>query len=60
MNWTPERLDIYRDGVFAWGTTDPEVIPDTPHHLCIQLDAIANRGLRRPVRMFVDWVRVYQ
>ncbi|MEA2218608.1 MAG: hypothetical protein QOJ35_1234 [Solirubrobacteraceae bacterium] len=60
MDWTPDRLDIYRDGAYAWGTTDRAVIPHVPHHLCIQLDAIADRTLARPVHMYVDWVRIYR
>jgi hypothetical protein len=60
MDWRPERLAIYVDGEFAWETTDQPAIPDIAHHICIQLDPEANRPLAHPIRMFVDWVRIYR
>jgi hypothetical protein len=60
MDWSPTSIRIYRDGALVWTVTDPNAIPRTPHHLCIQLDAFANRQLKAPVRMYVDWVRIYQ
>jgi beta-glucanase (GH16 family) len=59
MDWRPKAIKIYRDGALVWTITDPKAIPHTPHHLCIQLDAFANRQLGAPVRMYVDWVRIY-
>jgi hypothetical protein len=60
MEWYPNLLEIYVDGLLGLSISDPYVIPDILHHVCIQLDARANRTLTRPVRMFVDYVRVYQ
>jgi len=60
MEWYPGLLEIYIDGVFAWSVSDRAAIPDVLHHLCIQLDAMATRTLTQPVRMYVDYVRVYQ
>ena len=60
MDWRPGALKIYRDGALVWTITDTKVIPDVLHHLCIQLDARATRTLSRPVRMYVDYVRVYR
>jgi hypothetical protein len=60
MDWSQYAIKIYRDGKLVWKVTDPNAIPHTPHHLCIQLDAFANRQLRGPVQMQVDWVRIYQ
>lgn len=60
MEWYPNLLEIYVDGQLGLSISDPYVIPDLLHHICIQLDARANRTLARPVRMFVDYVRVYQ
>ncbi|MDX6679628.1 MAG: hypothetical protein QOE31_3680 [Solirubrobacteraceae bacterium] len=60
MEWYPEFLEIYIDGVAAFTITDPAVIPDIPHHVCMQLDARAAQSLTRTVRMTVDYVRVYQ
>lgn len=60
MDWTPQRIDIYRDGLLAWSTTERRVIPDVLHHLCIQLDPWSDTPLAGPVRMFVDYVRIYR
>jgi len=60
MDWQPGLLEIYIDGLLAWSISDRAVIPDVLHHLAIQLDARATRTLTRPVRMLVDYVRIYQ
>ena len=60
MEWYPNLLEVYVDGRLGLSISDPYVIPDILHHVSIQLDARANRTLTRPVRMFVDYVRVYQ
>ena len=36
------------------------MIPDILHHVCIQLDARSKKPLKRPIKMRVDYVRVYQ
>ncbi len=59
MNWSPHAIRIYRDGALVWTVKDRAAIPHVPHHLCIQLDARATRRLVRPVRMYVDYVRIY-
>jgi beta-glucanase (GH16 family) len=60
MDWSPNAIRIYRDHRLVWTVNDRRAIPDVPHHLTIQLDAKADRKLTRPVRMFVDWVRIYR
>jgi hypothetical protein len=60
MDWTPTAIRVYVDGVLDGQITDPARIPTTPHHLCLQLDAFSNKPLAAPVRMNVDWVRVYR
>ncbi len=40
--------------------TDPFVIADVFHRVSIQLDARAPRALTTPVRMYVDYIRVYR
>jgi hypothetical protein len=60
MDWSPSAIKVYRDGVLDWTVTNPKAIPKVAHHLCVQLDAFANRQLTTPVRMYVDWVRIYQ
>jgi hypothetical protein len=60
MEWAPNRVAFYVDGVrHATVLTDPARIVDVPHHLTIQLDAFASR-LPAPVRMYVDWVRIFR
>ncbi|MDQ3850002.1 MAG: glycoside hydrolase family 16 protein [Actinomycetota bacterium] len=60
MDWRPDAITIYRDGERVWTLTDEGAIPDVAHQLCIQLDAIRWRTLTRPVRMYVDYVRIYR
>jgi beta-glucanase (GH16 family) len=60
MDWSSGAIKIYRDGALVWTVTDPAVIPDVAHHLAIQLDALGSGQLTGPVRMYVDWVRIYQ
>ncbi len=60
MEWTPEAITVYRDGELAGTVTEPEAIPDYPHVLTAQLDAKRDEMGDNVVRMYVDWVRVYQ
>lgn len=60
MDWRPERITIYRDGAAVWSVTDRAAIPDVAHHVCVQLDALNSGTLARPVRMYVDYVRIWQ
>jgi len=59
MEWTADRIAMYRDGDFVGEITDPIVIPDVSHHMTIQLDAWADT-MGEPVRMEVDWVRIHR
>jgi|SRR6218665_397888 len=59
MEWEANALRIYRDGALVWTLTDQNAIPDVAHHLCIQLDAFRTT-MGSPVRMYVDWARIYQ
>jgi beta-glucanase (GH16 family) len=60
MDWRRKALKIYRDGRLVWTLTDERAIPDVAHFLAIQLDAMTTRQLTRPVRMYVDYVRIYR
>ena len=60
MDWTSTAIRVYVDGVLDGTITDPARIPSAAHHLCLQLDAFSNKPLSAPVRMYVDWVRVYR
>lgn len=59
MDWRGGSLKIYRDGALVWTLTDTYAIPDVLHHLNVQLDARYTRTLTTPVRMYVDYVRIY-
>jgi hypothetical protein len=59
MDWTRDRIAIYRDGELAGEVTNPEAIPEVPHQLTIQLDAW-EQTMGDPVTMEVDSVRVYR
>jgi hypothetical protein len=60
MDWTPDRLDVTRDGALVWSIQNRLFIPDVLHHVTIQLDARRPSALQKPVRMWVDYVRIYQ
>ena len=59
MEWTAERITMFRNGEFAGEVIREEVIPDVPHHMTVQLDAFASE-MGDPVQMEVDWIRVYR
>ncbi len=59
MDWWSRGLRIWRDGVLVLDQRDARYIPHNPHHLTLQLDARHPR-MAGPVRMEVDWVRIWQ
>ena len=57
--WLPDIIRIYRDGMLV-NTMNKEIaIPQVEHHLCIQLDAFKTE-MTGVVKMYVDWVKIYQ
>ena len=60
MDWSASEIKIYRDRKLVGTVRDREAIPDVSHHLTVQLDAVNDRKLHRPVRMYVDYVRVWR
>jgi beta-glucanase (GH16 family) len=66
LEWLPDRITWYVDGVKKYENTDKAVIPTTPMHLTIQLDQgpkkdwILPRDETTPdeVALEVDWVRI--
>ena len=60
MDWRRDSLKMYRDGRRVWTLNDKVAIPDVMHHVGIQLDARYTRRLRAPVRMYVDYMRIYE
>jgi beta-glucanase (GH16 family) len=67
MDWLPDRITWYVDGVKQFETFDKNVIPTSRMHLAIQLDMgpfeewiLAPDHTTPPeVSLEVDWVRVY-
>lgn len=67
VEWLPDRLTWYLDGVKQFETKDKTAIPATPMHLAIQLDQGPEKDWILPrddttppeVSLDVDWVRVY-
>ena len=59
MEWEADAIRMYRDSNLVWTLTDVNAIPHVPHHLCIQLDAFKN-SMTGTVKMYVDWVKIYQ
>ncbi len=59
MEVASDHLTIWRDGVVIANLTDPSEWAHVPHHVCLQLDAFSNNPLAGPVRMFVDYCKVW-
>ena len=67
MDWLPDRITWYVDGIKRFETTDRNVIPKVPMHLAVQLDMgpyeewiLAPDATTPPeVSLEVDWVRIY-
>jgi beta-glucanase (GH16 family) len=67
MDWLPDRITWYVDGVKQFETFDKNVIPTSSMHLAIQLDMgpyeewilAADETTPAEVSLEVDWVRVY-
>ena len=59
MEWEEEHIKVYVNEKLQWTLTDKNAIPQAPHRLCIQLDAF-KKQMVDPVRMQVDWVKIYQ
>ena len=67
VDWLPDRLVFYVDGVERFRVTDRNIIPKKPMHLCIQFDqgpkkdwiAAPDATTPKSFALQVDWVRVY-
>jgi len=59
MEWLAESIKIYIDGELKWTQSDPTLIVDQLHHLCIQLDAF-KPTMTGTTSMYIDWVKIYQ
>lgn len=59
MEWEPDQIRIYRDGAHVFTVTDTYAIPDWPHHVVMQLDALKS-WMSSSVRLQVDYMRIYE
>jgi beta-glucanase (GH16 family) len=67
MDWLPNRITWYVDGVKQFETTDRNVIPKVPMHMTIQLDMgpfeewipAPDATTPEEVSLEVDWVKVF-
>ena len=59
MEWEPDQIRIYRNGVHVWTVWDTYAIPDNPHQLIMQLDAWKT-WMSGSVRLQVDYMRIYE
>jgi beta-glucanase (GH16 family) len=67
MDWLPNRITWYVDGVKQFETVDKNVIPKVPMHMTIQLDMgpfeewipAADATTPAEVSLWVDWVKIF-
>jgi hypothetical protein len=59
MEWEPNAIRIYRDGVLDGTVTDTYAIPDWKHYLALQFDAFRPYVSGAP-RMQIDYARIYE
>ena len=58
MDWFENSLHIYLNGERVWDINDKSKVPDTMHHICLQLDAFEHE-MKGTCHMYVDYVRIY-
>lgn len=59
MEWKPDTLRISRNNQLVATITDKKVIPQVAYRVGLRLDAL-RPALAAPVRMYVDYIRIYQ
>ncbi|ALE85861.1 hypothetical protein XF36_24210 [Pseudonocardia sp. HH130629-09] len=60
VEWTPDAIVGYIDGVEWFRSEDPNTFPPGPMHATIQLDYFPDGGSPEPSEMRVAWMRQYQ
>ncbi|MEQ3537571.1 family 16 glycosylhydrolase [Pseudonocardia tropica] len=59
VEWTPDAIVGYIDGVEWFRSEDPNTFPPGPMHATIQLDYFPDGGSPEPSEMRVAWMRQY-
>ena len=60
VEWTPDGIRGFVDGVQYFESTDPSTLPPGPMHATIQLDYFPDGGSPQPSEMQVAWMRQYK
>lgn len=60
VEWTPDAIVGYIDGVEWFRSEDPSTFPPGPMHATIQLDYFPDGGSPEPSEMRVAWMRQYK
>ena len=60
VEWTPDGIRGYVDGVQWFSSTDSSTLPPGPMHATIQFDYFPDGGSPQPSEMQVAWMRQYQ
>lgn len=60
VEWTPDAIVGYIDGVEWFRSEDPNTFPPGPMHATIQLDYFPDGGSPEPSEMRVAWMRQYK
>ena len=59
LEWSPEYIKVYINEKLAWTLKDSDAIAKVPHHICFQTEKDLKKGFTKPIKMQVDWVKVY-
>lgn len=59
LEWAPDHISGYLDGIEWFRDTNPAAQPPAPMHETIQLDDFFPQGDLTPAHMDVAWVRMY-
>lgn len=60
MEWEPNVIKFYVNGNLVWKMQDTGSIAKNPHHICFQVEKDLKKGFTKPIKMQVDWVKIYK
>jgi hypothetical protein len=59
LEWEPNDITVWVDGIETFHTTDPSQIPHDPMYLAIQASPVDTSAPATPSTIHVDWVKVF-